>query len=429
MSGPKTSKYTLTAERRRILAEQRRIERRKAVAYENIKRRSADFSRIGIMFTKDKVIADELISRNGDDNGFNTKLANLSQLLNSIMIAISDIKEDNVDTVEALSEQADKALSDADKLIKEISYIAEKNRLALRADLEASIALGFSSSFDESISPDSSELIVKRETCRKKLLEMANMSGLPAGLSDRIKKALAGLDTIDDFSFLTNYIAITVSPLLKECHQYSLEYEKYHDEFKALHTEYTALCALYNLIPQGFTCSKESIDSLKIAIEQINVSVAADDEQAYISKCIDETMEEMGYNVLGSRHVTKKSGKHFHHELFSYGDGTAVNVTYSSDGRIAIELGGLDTVDRIPTEQESSHLCDEMERFCDDFKEIEKRLLEKGVVMTSRVAMLPPVVEYTQIINTSDYNMNTDAGHLYVKKRRNMDTASRTMKE
>ena len=38
MSGPKTSRYTLTPEQRRIFAEQRKIERRKAVASEKIKR-------------------------------------------------------------------------------------------------------------------------------------------------------------------------------------------------------------------------------------------------------------------------------------------------------------------------------------------------------------------------------------------------------
>ena len=34
MSGPKTSRYTLTAEQRRILAEQQRIERQKSFAVE-----------------------------------------------------------------------------------------------------------------------------------------------------------------------------------------------------------------------------------------------------------------------------------------------------------------------------------------------------------------------------------------------------------
>ena len=69
MSGPKTSRYTLTAEQRRILAEQRKIERRKAVATETIKRTQKKLLQIGGMFGADKQIAVELIARTGSDNG------------------------------------------------------------------------------------------------------------------------------------------------------------------------------------------------------------------------------------------------------------------------------------------------------------------------------------------------------------------------
>ena len=54
MSGPKTSRYTLTPEQRRILAEQRKIERRKAVASEQIKRDTKRLREILAMHTKEK---------------------------------------------------------------------------------------------------------------------------------------------------------------------------------------------------------------------------------------------------------------------------------------------------------------------------------------------------------------------------------------
>lgn len=50
MSGPKSARYTLTPEQRRILAEQRAIERRKSVASENIKRNNRRIMQIGSMF-------------------------------------------------------------------------------------------------------------------------------------------------------------------------------------------------------------------------------------------------------------------------------------------------------------------------------------------------------------------------------------------
>ena len=103
-------------------------------------------------------------------------------------------------------------------------------------------------------------------------------------------------------------------------------------------------------------------------------------------------------------------------------------MTYSSDGRIAMELGGLDSTDRTPTASESSALCEEMEDFCEDFKEIERRLLARGVVMASRISLLPPDSAYTQIINTSDYQMRTHTQRFTAEQHRGKASEKRTMK-
>ena len=59
-----------------------------------------------------------------------------------------------------------------------------------------------------------------------------------------------------------------------------------------------------------------------------------------------------------------------------------------------------------------------MSEFCGDFQEIEKRLKEKGVILANRISMLPPVEEYAQIINISDYEMTeeVDAFEVVSKK-------------
>ena len=156
------------------------------------------------------------------------------------------------------------------------------------------------------------------------------------------------------------------------------------------------------------TRQSEQIEKLKFEIERIKASAAEDDEQDYICKCLDEVMVEMGYNVIGSKQVTKKSGKRLKSELYNCGEITAVNVTYSSDGKIAMEIGGLDEKDRLPDEEEISALCTAMEKFCEEFKEIERRLMKKGVVLSSRISIQPPTKENAQIINTSDYNMTEE---------------------
>jgi hypothetical protein len=49
-----------------------------------------------------------------------------------------------------------------------------------------------------------------------------------------------------------------------------------------------------------------------------------------------------------------------------------------------------------------------MERFCTDFKEIEKRLADRGVILDSRLVMAPPEEMYAQIINLSDFELVDD---------------------
>jgi hypothetical protein len=258
---------------------------------------------------------------------------------------------------------------------------------------------------------------------------MKNNQNLPKELVGELDAALSKIDSIDDEAFLKNYSSVTVVPLLKRCKQYLSEYEACHEEFEKLYAEYIALCDLYFYVAQEYPCCNASIEALKTDIKRIKDTVDEDDEQVYISDCLDEVMEEMGYTVIGSREVTKKNGKHFRNELYTYGEGTAVNVTYSSDGKIAMELGGIDATDRLPDSHETAVLCESMENFCEDFKEIEKRLLAKGVVLADRISLLPPSAEYAQIINTTDYQMTEKAETLQTKKQRRTATKRKALRK
>lgn len=93
-------------------------------------------------------------------------------------------------------------------------------------------------------------------------------------------------------------------------------------------------------------------------------------EREYISDEMTAVMEEMGYDILGSREVIKKSGTKFLNELYDYGNGNAVNITYASDGKITMELGKMDSSDRIPDTSEKAVLVGTMTEFCSRFREI-----------------------------------------------------------
>lgn len=429
MSGPKTSRYTLTPEQRRILAEQRAIERRKSVASESIKRNNKRLLQIGSMFSTAKQVADERLSRCGNDGGFADKLVELESVIAPIAPLISKTDKNDVTSLESTSKTVSESLAKAEKIAAELSAISAKNEVALHTSLNAAIDKGFDTSFADVQTVSQTFISDSRAKIKVQLIEMKNNRNLPAGLVSELNTSLAKIDSIDDEAFLKNYSSVTVAPLLKRCKQYLSEFEVFHEEFEKLYAEYTALCNLYFYVAQEYPCCNASIEVLKSEIRRIKETVNADDEQAYISDCLDEVMEEMGYTVIGSREVTKKNGKYFRNELYTYGEGTAVNVTYSSDGRIAMELGGIDATDRLPNDYETPVLCESMEQFCDDFKEIEKRLLTKGVVLADRISLLPPSAEYAQIINTSDYRMAEKTETLQTKKQRRTATKRKALRK
>ena len=429
MSGPKSSRYTLTPEQRRILTEQRAIERRKSVALESIKRNNKRLLQIGSMFTSAKDVSGELLSRCGNDGGFASKLLELENVIAPIAPIISKTKNDDVISLESTSKEVAASLIKAEKIASELSAISAKNEIALHASLSADIDKGFSTSFADIQTLSQTTISEIKSKIRSQLIEMKNNQNLPKELVGELDATLSKVDSIDNEAFLKNYSSVTVSPLIKRCRQYLNEYEACHEEFEKLYAEYIALCDLYYYVAQEYPCCNASIEALKTEIKRIKDTVDADDEQAYISDCLDEVMEEMGYTVIGSREVTKKNGKRFRNELYTYGEGTAVNVTYSSDGKIAMELGGIDATDRLPDSHETAVLCESMENFCEDFKEIEKRLLAKGVVLADRISLLPPSAEYAQIINTADYRMTEKAETLQTKKQRRTATKRKALRK
>lgn len=418
MSGPKSSRYTLTPEQRRMLAEQRKIERRRAVAVERTRKAQKQLLRIGGMFRVEKQIASELLNRTGNDQRLAELISELETMITPIQSLAARTDFDDVHAAEGTANTVCAGLKDAKKLASRITAIAATNELNLKENLSEAIDQGFFSSFADIREVKADAAASLRAEAAQRLKQIGGIDFLPPSYRNEISRAMARLEGISDEVFLKNFVAVSVMPLIRQANQLIAEYRECQSRFDPLYTEYVALCDLYSYAAQEYVCSRSSIQILEAEIERMKKAAAEDDEQAYISDCLDEVMVEMGYSVLGAREVTKRNGKRFRNELYTYGNGTAVNVTYSSDGRIAMELGGMDTSDRVPTAQEAERLCGCMEQFCDDFQEIEKRLLVKGVVLTDRLSLLPPDAEYAQIINTSDYSMEAEFKSISAKKRR-----------
>jgi hypothetical protein len=212
-------------------------------------------------------------------------------------------------------------------------------------------------------------------------------------------------EEITNDNFIDNFYAMTVTPFLKKCRKYHELMEENGEEFEELCSKYRYYSDYLGLIATQDSFSIEQMEALRERVQTLEQQCEQLEEQRYISEAVDEVMRDMGYHVIGSREVTKKSGRRFRNELYHFSEGTAVNITYASSGQISMELGGVDYCDREPSEKECSTLCEEMTDFCDSFKEVERRLKEKGVILASRISMLPPSEEYAQIINVKDYDM------------------------
>lgn len=431
MSGPKSSTYTLTPEQRRILEEQRRIEAGKVVARATVQRNASALRHLSMGTDHEAIVAGEAMARLGNDGGYAEKVVELRHVIQETEATTAQVDTDSLSSLESAAKSTTESLKKAEQLRREIREIIFDCEKKVKADIAASLDNGFSVSFADirpAIPNVSDELKRKRAEIDSRM-EVIRRSGILSDeLSAKLEQVRACAASISDEQFLKNYIAITVNPLLERCAAYAQTYQAYHEEYENLHSEYVALCELYHYVAQEVPFSEEAIPFLKKEINRIKTSAAKQAEQEYIQNALDEVMIEMGYSVIGSREVTKRNGTHFRNELYTFSEGTAVNVTYSSDGRIAMELGGLDSTDRTPTPYESNALCEEMEDFCKDFQEIERRLLARGVVLASRISLLPPDSVYAQIINTSDYQMRIQTQRFTAERHRGKASEKKTMK-
>lgn len=438
MSGPKSSRYTVTAARRMMLAEQRRrklleqqqkiLEEQRRIEQERkencirIKSTVGQMQKSTASFDRELAVAQELASKSKSDHGMQQLVQDVREKVQRAGTLARNVESKDAAHVKEIWTQIKQVQAEDALLQQKIQLIAQENEKELECYFGSSIADAFSAKNDVQDAPIG-EIANSTDSLKAKINNelaevMAAQSKISESLFARAAHAKSMLDEPQDEEHLKNFEAITVQPLLTEYRKEIHEYESVSDAYLQARASYEALCQSAAVEPQETHCSKAGLEMLHTEIENLQRQLAEDDERAYISQSIDEVMTEMGYNVIGQRHVQKKNGRHFTNELYSYEDGTAVNVTYADDGKITMELGGLDTDDRLPDAAEAKQLCESMESFCDDFSEIEKRLEAKGVVLKSRLALLPPSEDYAQIINVSDYQITAPVDTFKANNRR-----------
>ena len=126
-------------------------------------------------------------------------------------------------------------------------------------------------------------------------------------------------------------------------------------------------------------------------------------EQQIIAEAIDEAMEELGYDLVASIKPEESQKTPIQAQVFSFFEGVGVQVI-EAEGRISMEVVGLGTTNRKPTDSESAYLESQMKDFCDAYGKLEKMLQEKGIIKTTTIRHLPPSKEYARILNIDSFS-------------------------
>ena len=426
MSGPKTSEYTLTPEQRANLNAQNRCDNSILACIERIKVLQNQVAvSLGSIQIYDNCGNDESIALT---NSLKEKMSEIECLKKALsdrfdtmsgyqcpgIITISNEelnrKKNILENLKAVKTETTKLLKDVESCIKQSSEL----KAQISNDIQENLSGSFGLSWDAPVAPTAPSV---KDDIVSVLSDLLSKSALSLELKMKIQNAIEKANNINNDDFLENFCAVTVKPIVDECKTFIKNIELYGAKFEELEAEYIVLCSQLHIAAKKFIISESGIAELKIEIAKLENEVLEDSEQEYIADAIDEVMEEMGYDLIGSREVTKKSGKRFRDELYTFSEGTAVNIRYDNQGKIAMELGGIDSKDRLPSSSEASRLEGEMVAFCDKFTEFEKRLSAKGIVCKNRVSHLPPKAEYAQIINTSDYDMKSEVETFKAERR------------
>lgn len=429
MSGPKSARYTLTPEQRRILAEARERERKTKRELDKLQQHRGELASLKERLSTATTSIDMLVDRVGAGNEVQQSIRNsITQIEKIIQESAGLSKQSGLENLQVFNSKVKTVEEPARKIVAQYESQSNEIKDVLSKNIEDSITDGMSIRVDDEIVKPHSHLESQKAKIKDVLHEIQSLN-ISSDLQKEGIAILKRAQEITDDSFIDNYYAMTVLPYIKRCKAYEEQIKEYGEEFDELVSKHRYYSEHLGMPVISFTFSMDSLNSLRHEVAELESQSAEIEEQQYISESLDQVMRDMGYNVVGSREVVKKSGRKFRNELYHFSEGSVVNVTYAANGQISMELGGVDTCDREPSEEESSVLCDEMVEFCDEFPEIERRLKEKGVVLMNRISMLPPAEEYAQIINVSDFYMTDKVDVLETASKKQTETRKQVLRK
>jgi len=185
--------------------------------------------------------------------------------------------------------------------------------------------------------------------------------------------------------------------------EHNKEVMRLMDEFLEVYGEYTTAAIVAGEDAKEFefdeTRVKADISEMKRLTEEINAKALEDICRQEVNRIVNETIEDMGYQVLGEKNPGAKANA----VLYRYDDSTAINVI-NTGNTFVMEVVATDNEDRLPTQGEKKDLYRKMENFCGDYEDIMERLENDERLKINRVYHMPADEKYAHVINTSAYS-------------------------
>ena len=293
MSGPKSTRYTLTPEQRRILAEVRERERKTRRELDRLQQNKSEIATLKNNLEIAIKNVDMLVERIGagkeDQAYIHASLAEIREVIQEAGIMNEQSGLEKLQFINAKIQTVVKSAKKAKAL-----YEGKSKEIAnrLSTDIDDSISAGMMIRVDEAIMKPLSHLEVQHKKIDE-LLNSVQVLSISRKLQEECMEIRRKAYEITNDGFIDNYFAMTVLPFVKKCKRYDEQLAEYGEEFEELTSKHRYYSEYLGLPVVQFVFSMNKIETLKQEVNELEHQCEQLEEQRHISESLDEVMREM----------------------------------------------------------------------------------------------------------------------------------------
>lgn len=229
MSGPKSARYTLTPEQRRILAEARERERKTKRELDKLQQHRVELASLKERLGAATTSIDMLVDRVGEGNEVKQSIQNsITQIETIVQESASLSKQSGLEKLQVFNSKVKTVEETARKIVAQYESQSNEINALLSKNIEDSITNGMSIRIDDEIVKPQSHLESQKAKIKDVLHEIQSLNIS----SDLQKEGIAILKRAQEItgdSFIDNYYAMTVLPYIKRCKAYEEQIKEYGD--------------------------------------------------------------------------------------------------------------------------------------------------------------------------------------------------------